>query len=545
MNDLFETLPFRPADILLPQNCDLGLWSVVACDQYTSQPEYWQRVEERVGRAPSSLRLILPESCLDGPSVETDIMEVNNTMTRYLREERFCTLPASLIYVERRLDNLRLRRGLVGMVDLEQYDYEPGAESLVRATEGTVLSRIPPRVAVRKNAPIELPHVMLLADDPDKTVIEPLADQTEDMTLLYDFDLMEGGGRLRGWELPQQQKEQVAKALTALADPKAFRARYHLKENLPVLLFAVGDGNHSLATAKECYERQKKLTPREQWDSLPARYALCELVNLHDASLEFEPIHRVVMPLARERKAPVIPIDSEHSAIFQCLVGERAPVRRLIVTCSGGAFRDFRAEELANVTVEQALRHPQWDMGAKITIDSSTLVNKGFEVIEAHWLFGTPAERISVLLHPQSIIHSMVEFEDGAIKAQLGTPDMRLPISFALLYPDRANRPGERFNFLNHPQLTFAEVDRAKYPALDIAYDCLRRGGTAACTMNGANEVAVAAFLARKCAWLDIVRAIRYALEHAAFVPSPTLADYAEANAEARALAAEFLQLKN
>ena len=252
-----------------------------------------------------------------------------------------------------------------------------------------------------------------------------------------------------------------------------------------------------------------------------------------------------VMPLARERKAPVIPIDSEHSAIFQCLVGERAPVRRLIVTCSGGAFRDFRAEELANVTVEQALRHPQWDMGAKITIDSSTLVNKGFEVIEAHWLFGTPAERISVLLHPQSIIHSMVEFEDGAIKAQLGTPDMRLPISFALLYPDRANRPGERFNFLNHPQLTFAEVDRAKYPALDIAYDCLRRGGTAACTMNGANEGAVAAFLARKCAWLDIVRAIRYALEHAAFVPSPTLADYAEANAEARALAAEFLQLKN
>ena len=253
----------------------------------------------------------------------------------------------------------------------------------------------------------------------------------------------------------------------------------------------------------------------------------------------------IVTRLSAEHRAPIIPVDSEHSAIFQCLVGERAPVRRLIVTCSGGAFRDFRAEELANVTVEQALRHPQWDMGAKITIDSSTLVNKGFEVIEAHWLFGTPAERISVLLHPQSIIHSMVEFEDGAIKAQLGTPDMRLPISFALLYPDRANRPGERFNFLNHPQLTFAEVDRAKYPALDIAYDCLRRGGTAACTMNGANEVAVAAFLARKCAWLDIVRAIRYALEHAAFVPSPTLADYAEANAEARALAAEFLQLKN
>ena len=277
--------------------------------------------------------------------------------------------------------------------------------------------------------------------------------------------------------------------------------------------------------------------------------SLCAIESGHDLALANKESlvtggHLVTQAVAKHG-VKLLPVDSEHSAIFQCLVGERAPVRRLIVTCSGGAFRDFRAEELANVTVEQALRHPQWDMGAKITIDSSTLVNKGFEVIEAHWLFGTPAERISVLLHPQSIIHSMVEFEDGAIKAQLGTPDMRLPISFALLYPDRANRPGERFNFLNHPQLTFAEVDRAKYPALDIAYDCLRRGGTAACTMNGANEVAVAAFLARKCAWLDIVRAIRYALEHAAFVPSPTLADYAEANAEARALAAEFLQLKN
>ena len=294
MNHTFESLPFRPADILLPKDCEYAKWSVVACDQYTSQPEYWQRVAEHVGRAPSTLRLILPESCLEGPNVETDIMEINNTMSRYLREGRFVCHPDALFYVERILDNGKVRRGLMGMVDLEQYDYEPGAESLVRATEGTVLSRIPPRVAVRKNAPIELPHVMLLADDPDKTVIEPLADQTEDMTLLYDFDLMEGGGRLRGWELTQQQKEQVAKALTALADPEAFRARYHLKEDLPVLLFAVGDGNHSLATAKECYERQKRLTPPEHWDALPARFALVELNNLHDSALEFEPIHRVV-----------------------------------------------------------------------------------------------------------------------------------------------------------------------------------------------------------------------------------------------------------
>ena len=250
-----------------------------------------------------------------------------------------------------------------------------------------------------------------------------------------------------------------------------------------------------------------------------------------------------VMPLAMKRRAPILPIDSEHSAIFQCLVGEQSPVRRLIITCSGGSFRDLPAERLADVTVEQALHHPQWTMGAKITIDSSTLVNKGFEVIEAHWLFGTPPERIAVVMHPQSIVHSMVEFEDGAIKAQLGTPDMRMPISFALMYPERARRPSERFSFAEHPQLTFAEVDRVKYPALDIAYDCLRRGGTAACTMNGANEVAVAAFLARKCPWLEIVKTIRYALQHAGFTASPELDDYAAADAEARRLAADYLKL--
>ena len=250
-----------------------------------------------------------------------------------------------------------------------------------------------------------------------------------------------------------------------------------------------------------------------------------------------------VMPLAMKRRVPILPIDSEHSAIFQCLVGEQSPVRRLIITCSGGSFRDLPAERLAEVTVEQALHHPQWTMGAKITIDSSTLVNKGFEVIEAHWLFGTPAERISVIMHPQSIVHSMVEFEDGAIKAQLGTPDMRMPISLALMYPQRANRSSERFSFSEHPQLTFAEVDRVKYPALDIAYDCLRQGGTAACTMNGANEVAVAAFLARRCPWLEIVKTIRYALQHAGFTASPGLDDYAAADAEARRLAADYLKL--
>ncbi len=250
-----------------------------------------------------------------------------------------------------------------------------------------------------------------------------------------------------------------------------------------------------------------------------------------------------VMPLARERQAPILPIDSEHSAIFQCLVGERSPLRRLIITCSGGSLRDLPRERLADVTVEQALRHPQWSMGAKITIDSSTLVNKGFEVIEARWLFDVEADRIAVIQHPQSIVHSMVEFEDGAIKAQLGTPDMRMPISYALLFPERAVRSGERFDFLAHPELTFAAVDNEKYPALGIAYECLRRGGTAACTMNGANEEAVAAFLARRCPWTGIVRAIEYALERADFTAAPTLDDFAAANDESRRLAAEYLHL--
>lgn len=293
MDNLFHTLPFAPADILLPQNCDMSLWSVVACDQYTSQPEYWQRVDQRIGKAPSTLRLILPESRLKDPGVEMEIMEVNNTMTHYLRENVFREYPQSMVYVERTLSSGKVRRGLIGKLDLEQYDYEPGSDAMVRATEGTVLSRIPPRVAVRKNAPVELPHVMLLADDRERTVIEPLAAQTGEMEPIYDFELMENGGHIRGWLLSDAQIGQVACALKALAEPAAFNAKYGT-QNLPVMLFAVGDGNHSLATAKECYERRKKLTRPEQWPDLPSRYALVELGNLHDESLEFEPIHRIL-----------------------------------------------------------------------------------------------------------------------------------------------------------------------------------------------------------------------------------------------------------
>ena len=252
----------------------------------------------------------------------------------------------------------------------------------------------------------------------------------------------------------------------------------------------------------------------------------------------------IVMGAAKHKGVEILPIDSEHSAIMQCLEGEkRRNIRNLIITCSGGALRNIPREELASVTPEIALKHPQWSMGAKITIDSATLVNKGFEVIEARWLFDIEPERIKVVIHPQSIVHSMVEFTDGAVKAQLGTADMHTPISYALLYPERSEEAMEEFSILNYPTLSFMDVNREKYPALDIAYDCLGKGGTAACTMNGANEVAVAAFLAHKCGYLDIVETIRYALRNATFVAKPTINDYDDANKEARELARRYLKL--
>lgn len=250
---------------------------------------------------------------------------------------------------------------------------------------------------------------------------------------------------------------------------------------------------------------------------------------------------RQIIDAAERNRAAILPIDSEHSAIFQSLVGEVSPARRLILTASGGPFLHTPKDRLCEVTVEQALRHPNWSMGAKITIDSSTLVNKGFEVIEAHWLFGLPAEKIDVLVHPQSVVHSMVEFEDGAIKAQLGTPDMRLPIQYALTFPERPDYGGARFDFARSSALTFEEVDDDKFPALGIAYECLRRGGTAPCTMNAANEVAVAAFLQGRIGYNDIVRLIERALEKADFAPSPSVDDYIACDREVRAMVSAML----
>ncbi len=266
-----ERFGLKPARLLLP-TVDLPRWSVIACDQYTSEPDYWQRAEAIVGDAPSTLRITLPEIYLnDRP--EQRIAAINATMTRYLDEGVFRACPDSLMYIERET-SAGLRRGLLGVIDLEEYDYRPGSHTLIRATEQTVVERIPPRVAIRRDAPLELPHVLLLTDDPARTVIEPLAAQKARFAQAYDFDLMLGGGHIAGWQVDAAAAERVDAALRALVsgqdDP---------------LLFAVGDGNHSLATAKECY--------RLSGNPL-SRYALVEVVNIHDPSIQFEPIYRVL-----------------------------------------------------------------------------------------------------------------------------------------------------------------------------------------------------------------------------------------------------------
>ena len=288
-----EERAFDAADILLPKVEDLHRWSVVACDQYTSQPEYWQQVHELVGQAPSTLALTLPEVYLGTPEAEGYIRSIVETMQRYLDEGLFTEYPHRFLYIERTLQSGVVRHGLVGMVDLEQYDYRAGSKSRIRATEGTVLSRIPPRVAVRKDAPLELPHVMLLIDDPTHSVIEPLAGRKGELEQAYDFDLMQQGGHIAGYLVPEPLAQQLRAALDRLGDQDVFEQKYGLPGE-PVLQYAVGDGNHSLATAKACYEALREQLPPEELRRHPARYALVELVDLHDDALIFEPIHRIV-----------------------------------------------------------------------------------------------------------------------------------------------------------------------------------------------------------------------------------------------------------
>lgn len=286
-------VPFKKANILLPKNTEMEKWAVVACDQYTSEPEYWKEVENIVGDAPSTLKITLPEIYLEQDNVQERIANINKEMDHLLSTDFFKTLDNSLIYLERTGADGKVRKGLIGMVDLEDYSYEKGSQSLIRATEGTILERIPPRVRVRENASLELPHVMLLIDDEKKEIIEGLTDKVTSEDVVYDFDLMQNGGHVKGYKVPENLMDGIFKGLEELADKDNFEAKYNVKDK-GVLLFSVGDGNHSLATAKACYENLKKTMSEEEAKNSLARYALVEVVNLHSDALEFEPIHRVV-----------------------------------------------------------------------------------------------------------------------------------------------------------------------------------------------------------------------------------------------------------
>lgn len=283
---------FCPATVLLPKKgTDMTKWSVIACDQYTSQIEYWEQVERLVGESPSTLHCIIPESYLETADIDARIGYVNQKMEEYLKAELFDQWQGYL-YVERTLQSGAVRKGLIGMLDLEDYDYTKTSKSPVRATEGTILERIPPRVKVRENAVLELPHIMVLVDDREGELIEPLAAEKNQMEQCYHFPLMMNGGSIAGYLVGKGREAKIQQVLERFADPAYFQEKYQVSDPNP-LVFAMGDGNHSLATAKTCYERLKEEIGEEQARSHPARCALVELVNIHDASLNFEPIHRV------------------------------------------------------------------------------------------------------------------------------------------------------------------------------------------------------------------------------------------------------------
>lgn len=282
---------FKAANILLPKKHNdkeaMRRWACVACDQYTSEPEYWDKVEAVVGDAPSAFRITLPELYLS--DADKRIPRINSEMDKYIKDGILSEYKNTMIYIERTQSNGRVRRGLVGAIDLDCYDYNKGAKSLVRATEGTVLDRIPPRVKIRENAPVELPHIMILIDDPHRTVIEPIIEKAGEFTCAYDFDLMCGGGHSLGKFLPAREISRVNSALESLCE----KASAEQGCDAP-LVFAMGDGNHSLATAKACWEKIKPTLSDAEREAHPARYALCEIVNIHDEALEFEPIYRVL-----------------------------------------------------------------------------------------------------------------------------------------------------------------------------------------------------------------------------------------------------------
>jgi hypothetical protein len=292
---VYEDIGLQIPRILLPRKgIDLNKWAVIACDQFTSEPEYWQQVEALVGEAPSTYNLVLPEAYLDKQGEEARISIIQEKMGAYL-QKKILEAREGLVYIERRV-NGKTRHGLMVCLDLECYDFTKGSSSLIRATEGTIVERLPPRMKIRSGALLEVPHILVLIDDPQRTVIEPVEKATGGLEKLYDFELMLGSGHLTGYVVDEELEQQVVDSLRNLAKPEFFAAKYGLRQDKPVLLYAMGDGNHSFATAKAVWERMK---PEVGLDH-PARYALVELENLHDDGLRFEPIHRVLFGLKKD-----------------------------------------------------------------------------------------------------------------------------------------------------------------------------------------------------------------------------------------------------
>ena len=340
-------------------------------------------------------------------------------------------------------------------------------------------------------------------------------------------------------ELLAEQARKFMPAAVVIANEAKYLQLKEMLADLPIQVYAGADALCEIVEAKPIDVVLASMVGyaglRPTMNAIKAGKAIA-LANKETLVVAGE----LINALAQQYHTPILPVDSEHSAIFQCLEPNNA-LEKVILTASGGPFRTFSKEQLQHVTREQALKHPNWDMGAKITIDSATMMNKGFEVIEAKWLFGVRPDQIEVVVHPQSVIHSMVQYEDGAVKAQLGMPDMRLPIQYAFSYPQRIKASFDRLDFSKMTELTFEQPDMNRFRCLALAYEALNRGGNMACIVNAANEVVVSAFLKERISFLRMSEVIEQSMAKVPFIQTPTYEDYVATDAEARRIAESLI----
>ena len=354
---------------------------------------------------------------------------------------------------------------------------------------------------------------------------------------LFEARVLTAGHR---WQLLAEQARQFMPAAVVIANEQGYEPLRDALSDLPI---AVYTGADALCQVVQSAEVDMVLTAMVGFAGLPPTISAIRagkpiaLANKETMVVAGE----LINSLCREFHVPILPVDSEHSAIFQCLMGEQSEVEKIILTASGGPFRTFTMEQLQTVTPAQALKHPNWDMGAKITIDSASMMNKGFEVIEAKWLFGVEPDKIQVVVHPQSVVHSAVQFADGAVKAQLGVPDMRVPIQLAFSFPARLQSSFERLDWYAMHDLTFERPDLTKFRCLQLAYDSLARGGNMPCIVNAANEVVNLAFRQERCTFLQMADIIAETMQRTPFISKPTYEDYLRTDAEARRIAESML----